>query len=71
MAEITKPILLDETGQSIVDRLDRQNAILSIMAADKKQAMYESMAQIADVVRGNTVAQNKVLFPVLPEGSRR
>lgn len=64
MAEITKPILLDETGQSIIDRLDRQNAILSIMAADKKQAMYESMAQIADVVRGNTVAQNKVLFPV-------
>lgn len=64
MADIIKPILLDETGKQMIERLDRQNAILSIIAADKKQAMYENMAQIADIVRGNTVDQNAVIFPV-------
>lgn len=64
MADVTKPILLDETGKALVDRMDRQNAILSIIAAEKKQAMYESLAQIADVVRSNTVDQNAIIFPV-------
>lgn len=64
MAEITKPIILDETGKALVERMDRQNMLLSIMAADKKQAIFENITQIADLIRSNTVEQNSVVFPV-------
>ena len=64
MSTIIKPPVLDETAKLMLDRMDRQNALLSIIAADKKQAMYNSMSQIADIVRGNTVEQNEILFPI-------
>ena len=32
MSEITKPIMLDETGKEIVEKLHTQNMLLNIMA---------------------------------------
>ena len=61
---ITKPILLNETGVRMAAALEQQAAFLSVLAGEKRPALYESMAEVAAVVRGNSVAQNRLLFPV-------
>lgn len=65
MSTITnEPILLDSTGRSMLERMDRQNALLAMMAEGKRSEVYSSITQIASIVRGNTVDENKRLFPI-------
>ena len=42
MSQVTKPILLDETGQEIAGALRPQNALLSAMARGSVNALASS-----------------------------
>lgn len=65
MSTITnEPILLDSTGQEILGELKVQNGYLALLAEDKRSEMYDSISQIASIVRGGTVESNKKIFPV-------
>lgn len=48
---ITKPILLDETGQQMLSAMNRQNALLEIMAADKIAELTTNLDEIHRLVR--------------------
>ena len=58
------PILLNSTLQSFSDQLRIQNDHLSMMVGTKKSAVYDSVSQIAHIVRSNDLAMNKKLFPI-------
>ncbi|MEG0146142.1 MAG: hypothetical protein RR739_08780, partial [Clostridia bacterium] len=58
-----EPMLLDSTGQQILDRFDRQNALLAMMAEGSRSAIYSDMKQVANIVRGNSVENNQRIFP--------
>lgn len=65
MSTITnEPILLDSTGRAMLDRMDRHNALLSMIAEGKRSEIYSSISQIASIVRGNTLEENQKLFPI-------
>lgn len=65
MSTITnEPILLDSTGRGMLERMDRQNALLAMIAEGKRSEVYSSITQIASIVRGNTLDENKRLFPI-------
>ncbi|MEF9895077.1 MAG: DUF6273 domain-containing protein [Clostridia bacterium] len=59
-----EPMLLDSTGQQILDRFDRQNALLAMMAEGSRSAIYSDMKQVANIVRGNSVENNQRIFPI-------
>lgn len=48
---IVKPILLDETGQLMVSAMNRQNALLEIMASDKIAELTTNLDEIHRLVR--------------------
>ena len=48
---ITKPILLDETGQMMLSAMNRQNALLEIMASDKIAELTTNLEEIRRLVR--------------------
>lgn len=48
---IAKPILLDETGKQMVSALNRQNALLEIMASDKVAELTTDLNEIRRLVR--------------------
>lgn len=48
---ITKPILLDETGQMMLSAMNRQNALLEIMASDKIAELTTNLEEIHRLVR--------------------
>ena len=48
---ITKPILLDETGQQMLSAMNRQNALLEIMASDKIAELTTNLDEIHRLVR--------------------
>lgn len=48
---ITKPILLDETGKQLLQAMNRQNAILEVMAADKLAELTTNLEEIHRLVR--------------------
>ena len=50
MSEITKPIMLDETGKEIVEKLHTQNMLLNIMAGAAMEGTT-SMAEIRKIVQ--------------------
>lgn len=64
MSTVNKPILLDATGQEIVNQLRLQNGYLSVLAGGRREEVYSSMSQIASIVRSNGVDENKKLFPI-------
>ena len=65
MSTITnEPILLDSTGRAILEQMNRQNSYLAMMAEGKRSDIYSSMSQIASIVRGNNVDNNKKIFPI-------
>lgn len=65
MSTITnEPIILNSTGEKIVEELKVQNGYLSILAEDQRRGMYDSISEIASIVRGGTVESNKKIFPV-------
>jgi len=65
MSMITnEPILLDSTGRAILEQMNRQNSYLAMMAEGKRSDIYSSISQIASIVRGNTVDDNKKIFPI-------
>ena len=57
MSQVTKPILLDETGKEIVRALRQQNALLSAMARDSVNALASSWKDIHNIVREGLAAE--------------
>ena len=66
MAEVitNDPILLNATGQDILEEMKIHSGYLQMLAEGRRQEIYGSMAQIAAIVRANTVARNQAIFPV-------
>ncbi len=58
------PILLNSTLQSFSDQLRIQNDHLSMMVGTQKSTVYDSVSQIAHVVRSNDLSMIKKIFPV-------
>ena len=46
------PILLNETGLQMVQAMEAQNSLLSIIASSSREAVYSDLNQIAAIVRG-------------------
>ena len=51
MSQVTKPMMLDETGKRIADALDLGNALLSAMAKGDVDANITDLGYIHDIVR--------------------
>lgn len=64
MSVLTKPVLLDSTGQEIAKLLAQQNGYLAMLASGKRPELYKSMKEIANVIRGGTVESNAKVFPI-------
>lgn len=64
MSITNEPIILNETGLAIKEELARQNGYLAMIAEGSRQEIYNSMTQIASIIRGNDVDRNKKLFPI-------
>ena len=65
MSTITNdPILLNSTLQSFSNQIKTQNEYLSMIVSTHKAAVYDSVSQIAHIVRSNDLAMNKKLFPI-------
>lgn len=65
MSTITnEPILLDSTGQALLDEMKIQSSHLAMIAEGSRTQVYSSMRQIADLVRGGDVARNTKMFPI-------
>lgn len=65
MSNITnEPIILDSTAREMVDRMDKTNALLAMIAEGNRQDIYSNISQIASIVRGGTVETNSKLFPI-------
>jgi hypothetical protein len=65
MSTITnEPILLDSTGQALLDEMKIQSGHLAMIAEGSRVQVYSSMRQIADLVRGGDVARNQKNFPI-------
>lgn len=58
------PIMLDETGVMLINELQHQNGYLSMIASGAQQEIFDSMAQIAGIIRGNDVETNARIFPI-------
>lgn len=64
MSTITnEPILLDATGQQILGQLERQNGYLAMLAEGKRSEIYNSVGQIASIVRSSDLETIKKIFP--------
>ena len=57
MSQVTKPILLDETGKEIVSALRQQNALLSAMARGSVNALASNWKDIHNIVREGLAAE--------------
>lgn len=64
MSVVTKPMLLDSTGQEIAKLLAQQNGYLAMIASGQRPELYKSMKEIANIVRAGTVESNSKVFPV-------
>ena len=62
--EVYEPILLDSTGQAILQTLNQQNGYLAMIAEGQRSDIYSSMKQIANIIRGGTVESNAKVFPI-------
>lgn len=57
MSQVTKPILLDETGKEIAGALRQQNALLSAMARGSVNALAANWKDIHNIVREGLAAE--------------
>lgn len=57
MSEITKPVLLDDTGKEMIDVLRQQNALLQVLASDKFTNLYQNYKSIQRIVKSG-LAEN-------------
>lgn len=57
MSAITKPILLDETGQALLAAEHRRNALLEILASDKIATLTTNLNEIHQLVREGIASQ--------------
>ena len=57
MSQVTKPILLDETGKEIAGALRQQNALLSAMARGSVNALASNWKDIHNIVREGLAAE--------------
>lgn len=64
MSVVTKPVLLDSTGQEIAKLLAQQNGYLAMIASGQRPELYKSMKEIANIVRAGTVESNAKVFPI-------
>ena len=65
MSEITNnPIVLDSTGQVIVEKMKQQNALLAMIAEGKRDDIYNDIATIAHMVRTNDLDSIRNMFPI-------
>lgn len=64
MSVVTKPVLLDSTGQEIAKLLAQQNGYLAMLASGQRPELYKSMKEIANIVRAGTVESNAKVFPI-------
>ena len=48
---ITKPFILDETGQKMLDAMTQQNAFLQVIAGEKYTTMVSDIKQVLSIVR--------------------
>lgn len=65
MSTITnEPILLDSTGREMLNKMDRMNGLLAMIAEGKRSEVYSNISQVASIVRGNSLEENIKLFPV-------
>ena len=48
---ITKPFILDETGQKMLDAMTQQNAFLQVIAGEKYTTMVSDIKQVLGIVR--------------------
>ena len=48
---ITKPFILDETGQKMLDAMTQQNAFLQVIAGEKYTTMISDIKQVLGIVR--------------------
>ena len=64
MSTTNEPILLNSTGRTILDELKKKTGYLSILAEGKRKQVYQSMSQIAGIVRAGSVAANAKMFPI-------
>lgn len=64
MAITNDPVVLNGTAAEFLLEMQKKSTILSVLAERKRQQVYGSIPEIADIVRGNSVANNKRLFPV-------
>ncbi len=64
MSVLTKPVLLDSTGQEIAKLLAQQNGYLAMLASGQRPELYKSMKEIANIVRAGTVESNAKVFPI-------
>ena len=55
------PILLNETGLQMVQAMEAQNSLLSIIASSSREAVYSDLNQIAAIVRGG---HGQKAFPI-------
>ena len=61
---INEPIVLDSTAREILASMNRQNGYLSMIAEGRRSEIYNSVSQIAGIVRSNSVENNAKIFPV-------
>ena len=62
---INHPIVLDETGQRILEGLRKRNAYLAMIAEGSRADIYSSMEKVARMVRGaSSVNELKYRFPI-------
>lgn len=64
MSVVTKPMLLDSTGQEIAKLLAQQNGYLAMLASGQRPELYKSMKEIANIIRAGTVESNSKVFPI-------
>lgn len=64
MATLNEPILLNSTGLTLLNELKKKTGYLAVIAEGEKGQIYQSMEQIARLVRSNSVEANKKMFPI-------
>ena len=57
LKDVTKPVMLDETGNRIVDSLDAQSAILQVMAGTSITSLYTNFKQLHDLAESGCASR--------------
>ncbi len=61
MSTANEPIMLNETGLSIIDAVEQENALLSMMVESARSIVYSNISQVANIVRNG---HGRDAFPI-------